>query len=170
MIGLVKTVENLVVNTMASILILLTVVAGLAGAERIAERFRDWKRERRREALLEAGLSKENLEKLTPLINYEIKYYSRFKPVLGLLAAASLILLAMRSSNTTGLVFSYGAMAFVFGVLTLIETIRLLRARRIHRYLKFNPNDLVSNENPYEVFKFVSPEEINDFDSEVDER
>jgi Na+/H+ antiporter NhaC len=158
MTGLVETIESLVTNTVVSVLILLTVFAGLTGAEWVAERFRDRKRERRREALREAGLSERELKTLMPFIDYEVKHYSRFKPVVGLVAALSLVLLATRSSNVTGLVFSYGMTALVFGGLAVVEIIRFFRARRVRRRLKSNPSDLASAEDPYEVFEFVQTE------------
>lgn len=168
MTKLVETVGGLVANTAVSVLILLTVFAGLSGAERIARRIHDRRQERRHRNLRETGLSEIDLETLEHFVDYEIKHYRLFKPALGLVAVTSLVVLATRSSNLTGLVVSYGAMALVFGVLVVVETVRFRRARRVHRRLETDPESLVSAEDPYEDFEFVRPEEIVALNSEDD--
>lgn len=165
---LVEAVGGLVTNTAVSLVILLTVFIGLSGAEWVAGRIQSWRQERRRRNLGEAGLSEFDLEMLKHFVDYEIKHYRPLKPALGLVAVVSLVVLAIRSSNLTGLVVSYGAMALVFSVLVVVESVRFRRAYRIHRRLETNPKSLVSAEDPYEDFEFVRPEEIVTLNSKDD--
>jgi hypothetical protein len=153
-------ISGVLANTAISVLILLTVFAGLAGAERIAGRFRDRKREQRQQSLRQQGLSANDLETLEPFVEYEIKHYSWFRPILGVVAAASLVFLATRSSNRTGLVYAYGSMGLVFGILAVVELRRFLRARRVHRRLETDADGLAAADDPFEAYEFLRPEEV----------
>lgn len=151
----VRTIGALLANLATSVVLLLSVFAGLAAAERISSRWQKRKRNRRHEQLREAGIRNSDFEKLQPLVEYVTKHHSAVKPIISALATASLVLLMTRASNTTGLQFSYGSMALVFAGLTIVETVRYRRARTIHHKLNTAPAALAST-NIYDEFEFLN--------------
>lgn len=159
MVGL-GAISGVLANTAISILILLTVFAGLAGAERIAGWFRHRKREQRQQSLRQQGLSANDIETLKPFVEYEIKHYSWFRPILGVVAAVSLVFLATRALNRTGLVYAYGSMGLVFGILAVVKLRRFLRARQVHRQLETDADRLATADDPFETYEFLRPEEV----------
>lgn len=155
-----ETVGTVATTILISILIFFTLFAGLGVAERLASRVRDQKRTQRQQTLRQEGLTSDELATVEPFIEYEIKHYSWSRPLVGLMAAISLLYLTGRASNTTGLVYAYGMLALMFGILTIVEVRRFLRARQVHKQLEVDPAGLASADDPFESFEYLRPDDV----------